>query len=124
MRTAARWTTRPKGSSVTEALPQLDCASYTITEGRMHARARAVLSAVFAEHLGVDPTCDMRPDVIAAAIIAAMDVATGRWAAGAGDRNTLLSEALMILRTSLTAPLESKERQPRRSTAKTSEASE
>ena len=75
-------------------------------KGAMHARARAVLCAVFAEHLGVDPASDMQPDVIAGAIIGAMDVATERWAIGGGDRNALLSEALLILRTSLTAPLQ------------------
>jgi AcrR family transcriptional regulator len=88
-------------------------------KGAMHARARGVLSAVFAKHLGVDPARDMRPDVIAGAIIGAMDVATERWSLGAGDRNALLSEALMILRTSLTAPLESKQQTSRSTVTKT-----
>jgi len=75
-------------------------------KGALQTRSRGVLSAVFAEYLGVDPATDMRPDVIAGALIGAMDVATERWSLGGGDRNRLLTEALLILRTSLTVPLE------------------
>jgi AcrR family transcriptional regulator len=75
-------------------------------KGVTHDRVCAVLALAFAEHMGVDRASDMRPGVIAAAIMGAMDVALERWIVDRGDWSVLLGEALEILRTSLTAPLE------------------
>jgi AcrR family transcriptional regulator len=83
-------------------------------KGVTHDRAGAVLVEVFAEHMGVDAATDMRPAVIAAAILGAMDVALERWLHNGGSWGEVLGQAMEILRTSLTAPLEGKAVRPSR----------
>jgi TetR/AcrR family transcriptional regulator, regulator of mycofactocin system len=85
-------------------------------KGVTHDRVCAVLAAAFAEHMGVERATDMRPGVIAAAIMGAMDVALERWIVDGGDWSVLLGDALEILRTSLTAPLEGETAKRRRAT--------
>jgi AcrR family transcriptional regulator len=76
-----------------------------IQRGAMQARTESLLSEILADQMGVDRADDMRPDVIAAATISVMKVATERWLVVGGDRNALIKEALKILKTSLDRPM-------------------
>lgn len=76
-----------------------------IQRGAMQARTESLLSEILADHMGVDRAHDMRPDVIAAATISVMKVATERWVVVGGDRNALIKEALKILKTSVDRPM-------------------
>ena len=57
------------------------------------------LSQVLAARLGVDPAHDLRPELLAAAALAALDVASRRWLASDGHANlaTLLDESFALL---------------------------
>ena len=57
------------------------------------------LAEVLAARLGVDPARDLRPELLAAAALAALDVASRRWLATDGhtDLATLLDETFAVL---------------------------
>ena len=57
------------------------------------------LAEVLAARLGVDPARDLRPELLAAAALAALDVASRRWLATDGhtDLATLLDESFAVL---------------------------
>lgn len=57
------------------------------------------LAEVLAARLGVDPARDLRPELLAAAALAALDVASRRWLASDGHAHlaTLLDESFAVL---------------------------
>jgi AcrR family transcriptional regulator len=63
------------------------------------------LAQVLAARLSVDPAHDLRPELLAATALAALDVASRRWLASDGhdDLATLLDEAFAVLATNLSS---------------------
>jgi len=57
------------------------------------------LAQVLAARLGADPAHDLRPQLLAATALAALDVASRRWLASDGHANlaTLLDESFALL---------------------------
>jgi hypothetical protein len=73
--------------------------------GALQDRARSLLAQSLAVELQVDTPNDLRVAIMAASIIAAIDVATERWVAGGEDRKTLMKQGLEFLMTSFSAAI-------------------